>query len=258
VKATLMAETKESARTTIILAVVTLAIGVYALMFGLQTEFYFQGNYWARKAPFLREVPQPMPSTAASAAQEKNLSFYEMTFDAPWKGIAAQKSGDAHSEVDFNAGPIVIFFNPQGEKDVVSSIRNDNPQTYDKYRDVFGEEMFATNYDLYLAVYSASPAQLSPFIPRQRIERIGTLLEWKLAFGASGASAIYTLQTNGFRGLQFGDPSQDPMVMVRLFDSHNAQFRLLFTSKAGRGTFPQSDINCVLDSFQPVGHVHVH
>jgi hypothetical protein len=251
-----MAETKESARTTIILAVVTLAIGAYALVFGLQTEFYFQGNYWARKAPFLREVPQPLPSTAASPAQEKNLSFYEMTFDAPWKGVASQTKGDAHSEVDFKDGPIIIFFNPQGEKDIVSSVRNGDPQTYDKYRAVFGEELFPTNYDLYLAVYSASPAQLSAFVPRERIERIGTLLEWKLAFGASGASAIYTAQTNGFRVLQFGDPSQDAMVVARLFDSHNGQFRLLFASKAGRGTFPQSDINCVLDSFQPLAPAH--
>lgn len=251
-----MDEKKESARATIILALVTLAIGVYALADGLQTTFFFQARHWANNAPFLRETPQPIPSTTASPVQEKGLSFYDVSFAAPWKGILAQTKGDAHSEVDFKTGPIIIFFNPAGEKDILSSIRDGDPKIYDRYEAVFGSELFPTNYDLYLAVYSASPALLSPFISREQVERIGTLLEWKLAFGANGASAIYKVEANGLRGLQFGDPSKNPMIVLRLFDSHNAQYRLLFTSRAGTGTFPQSDINCVLDSLKPAPQVH--
>lgn len=251
-----MAEKKESASGTIILALITLAIGIYAITYGLQTTFYFQAHRWASSTPFLRETPQPLSSTAASPAQEKNLSFYGMNFSAPWKGIASQRPGDAHSEVDFKAGPVIIFFNPAGEKDILSSIRDGALQTYDKYEAVFGAGLFPTNYDLYEAVYNASPASLSPFMTRTQVERIGTLLEWKMAFGASGASAIYNVQTNGLRGLQFGDTSRDPMVMLRLFDSHNEQYRLLFTSKAGTGTFAQADVNCVLDSLQPMPGSH--
>ncbi len=246
-----MAEKKESARATVILALVALAIGIYALSYGLQTMFYFQARYWASQAPFLREVPQQLPSAAVSPAQGKGFSFYEMSFAAPWKGTATQTSGNAHSEVDFDAGPIIIFFNPQGEKDILSSVRDGDPDTYHRYQAVFGTNLFPTNYDLYMAVYSASPASLSPVMSREEVVRVGTLLEWKLAFAASGASAVYSVQTNGLRGFQFGDASRDPMVVVRLFDAHNAQFRLLFTSRAGPGTFPQSDINCVLDSLQP-------
>jgi len=251
-----MAEKKESARATIILAVITLAIGVYVIIYGLQTTFYFQAHHWASGTPFLKETPQPLTSTAASPAQEKNLSFYGVNFEAPWKGIASQKPGDAQSEVHFKSGPVIIFFNPEGEKDIISSIRDGPSQTYDKYAAVFGSGLFPTNYDLYEAVYSASPAALSPFMSRAEVERIGTLLEWKLAFGAGGASAIYNVQTNNLKGLQFGDTSRDPMVVLRLFDSHNAQYRLLFTSKAGTGTFAQSDVNCVLNSLQPLSGVH--
>ncbi len=251
-----MGEKKESALATIVLALVTLTIGVYALAYGLQTMFFFQAKHWASSAPFLREVPQPLPSTAASPVQEKSLSFYGVSFAAPWKGILAQSDGDAHSEVDFKAGPVIIFFNPAGEKDILSSIRDGDVKTYDRYEAVFGSDLFPTNYDLYLAVYSTSPASLSPFSSRAQVERIGTLLEWKLAFGASEASAIYKVQAEGLRGLQFGDPSKDAMIVMRLFDAHNAQYRLLFTSRAGTGTFPQSDINCVLDSLKLTPEVH--
>ncbi|MGH9731383.1 MAG: hypothetical protein ACRD4A_06755, partial [Candidatus Acidiferrales bacterium] len=112
-----MAEKKEYALATVILALVALAIGICALAFGLQTTFYFQAKYWASQAPLLKETPQELPSAQASPAQGKSFSFYEMSFSAPWKGIAAQKSGDARSEVMFDTGPIIIFFNPPSEKD---------------------------------------------------------------------------------------------------------------------------------------------
>jgi hypothetical protein len=251
-----MPEKKESALPTVILAIVTLAIGLSAVAYGLQTLFYFQARQWARGAPLLWETPQPMPSVAASQAQEKNLLFYGMVFDAPWKGIAAQKNGDARSEVSFSAGPVVIFFSPQGEKDILSTMQNGDLNTYHRYQDIFGANLLPSNYDLYLAVYSASPASVSPFMSRDQMLRVGTLLEWKLAFAANEASAIYTVQAGGMRGLQFGDPSRDAMIVERLFDTHNGQYRLLFTSKAGRGTFSQSDINCVIDSLQPEPHPH--
>lgn len=246
-----MADKTESARATIILALVTVAVGVYVLLFGLQTMFYFQAHRWASSSPFLNEVPQRLPSTTASPIQEKDLSFYNMSFAAPWKGIAAQKPGPLQSEVDFKDGPIIVFFDPGAERDILNGIRDGDVDTYHRYQAVFGADLFPTNFDLYESVYSASPARISPFMRQDGMERIGTLLGWKLAFAANGASAIYSVSTNGMRGLQFGDPSRDRMIVVRMFDSHNHQYRLLLTSKAGPGTFPQEDINCVLDSLKP-------
>ncbi|MGH9709980.1 MAG: hypothetical protein ACRD37_05505, partial [Candidatus Acidiferrales bacterium] len=109
-----------------------------------------------------------------------------------------------------------------------------------------------SNYALYLAVYGASPAGISPFMPRDQAVRVSTLLQWKLAFGSDGTNTIYTLQAGNNRGLQFGDPARDHVVVVRLFDSHEQQIRLLFTSKATQsGIISQNDINCVIDSIRP-------
>jgi len=246
------ARNSDSPRTTFILALLALAIGIYAIVFGLQTLFYFEARAWADGAPYLREVPQPLPSTVPAAAQEKQLSFYNMDFAAPWKGIASKKAGPLQSVIVFKAGPILVFFNPANEMDILANIRGGNPQIYHRDQDVLGGHLFPTNYDLYKAVYGASPASLSPFMSHDEVLRISTLLQWKLAFGTDGASAIYDVNLeNGMRGLQFGDPSRDRMIVVRLFDSTNHQYRLLFTSRQGPGTFPQTDINCVLGSLRP-------
>ncbi|HLW44198.1 MAG TPA: hypothetical protein VKS00_06890 [Candidatus Acidoferrales bacterium] len=246
-----MPEKKESARATVILALVALAVGCYVLLFGLQTLIYFEARHWAASSPFLRDVPQPLPSTVASPVQEKGLSFYGFQFGAPWKGIAKENSQNDRSEVDFKSGAVLLFFNPEGEKNIVDSIRTGNPQTYQQYQTIFGADFFPNNYELYHAVYGASPAGLSPFMPRDKAVRISTLLQWKLAFGAYNTKTIYTLQAGSNRGLQFGDPATDHMVVVRLFDPHEQQMRLLFASKSAQsGVISQADINCVVDSIQ--------
>lgn len=247
-----MAEKKESARATIILTVVTVAVAAYALLFGLQTLIYFEARHWATTTPSLNTVPQPLPSTVASAVQEKDLTFYGYQFAAPWKGIAKEDPQNDRSRIDFKSGAVVVFFNPEGEKNIVDSIRTGNPQTYRQYQTVFGTNLFANNYALYLAVYGASPAAISPFMSRDEAVRISTLLQWKLAFGNEATNTIYTLQTGDNRGLQFGDPARDHIVIVRLFDPHDQQVRLLFTSKSAQpSTFSQADINCVVDSIRP-------
>lgn len=246
-----VAHKEDSPRITIILAVVTLAIGLYAIAYGLQTTFYFQAHSWAGRNAFLRETPQPLPSTAASPIQTKNLSFYSVDFAAPWKGIASQKSQGAQFTVSFTSGPIIIFFDPQNQADPLENIRDGDPNLYSRYQQIFGHDLFPSTYDLYAAVYGASPALLSPVMPREKMDRISALLQWKLNFGSDGATTIYSVNAAGMRGLQLGDPSRDHIVTVRLFDSRNHQYRLLFTSTKGPGTFPQADINCVLDSIAP-------
>ncbi len=129
-----MPEKKESARATVILALVAVAVGCYVLLFGLQTLIYFEAHHWAASSPFLRDVPQPLPSTVASPIREKGLSFYGFQFGAPWKGIDKQNSQNDRSEIDFKSGAVLLFFNPEGEKNIVDSIRTGNPQTYQQYR----------------------------------------------------------------------------------------------------------------------------
>ncbi|MGH9710492.1 MAG: hypothetical protein ACRD37_08090, partial [Candidatus Acidiferrales bacterium] len=132
-----MSEKKESARATVILALITLVIGCYVLFFGLQTLIYFEARHWAAATPFLADIPHPLPSIVASPIQEKNLSFYGFQFAAPWKGIAKQDSQNDRSQVDFKSGAVLVFFNPEGEKNIVDSIRTGNPQTYRQYQTVF-------------------------------------------------------------------------------------------------------------------------
>jgi hypothetical protein len=248
-----MAEKTVSARTTIILALCTVAVGFYVVIFGLQTVIAFQARHWARRSPFLNAIPQPLPTSAAAEIQEKDLSIYGWEFGAPWKGKAKATPGDATSTIEFPSGEVIIFFNPDEETDLVSKIRGGDPQLYSSYESVFGTGFFPNNFELYAAIYGAAPTEISPFMERGRAVRINMLIIWKLRSGTDGANTIFSVQTSSLRGFQLGDPSLDRAVIVRLFDENDRQIKLLFASKSGQpGTFSQTDINCVLNSLQPV------
>jgi hypothetical protein len=248
-----MTEKRESARTTVILAIATVVIGFFVVLYGLQTLIYFEAHHWASQEPFLKEVPGPLPTTAAAPAGAKGLSFYGLQFDVPWKEITKRTDGPAMSQLDFKSGAVLLFFNPDSQEDTVGNIRSGNAATYRKYANIFGTNIFPTNYDMYAAVYSASPASVSPFMHRQDAVRVSTLLLWKLAFGVNGAATIYSIQSGDKQGFQFGDPSLRPAVLVRLFNSHAQQIEMIFASKSGQaGTIPQAEINCVIDSVRPV------
>lgn len=248
-----MPEKQDSARTTVILAVCTVVLGFYVVAYGLQTLICLETHRWALSSPYLKAVPQPLPTTIATAAQERNLEFYGTGFEAPWKGPAKKKGGDAQSKLDFPSGPIVIFFNPANEGDLVGKIRGGDPHVYSSYEGIFGTGFFPDNYSLYSAVYSAAPNELWPFTSRSKAIRTNTLLMWKLRFGTNGADTIYSVRSTNMRGFQLGDPSRDRTVMEQLFDNQGGQLRILFTSKSGQpGTIPQADINCVLYSLKPL------
>lgn len=252
-----MPEKSESARTTIILAVCTVVLGFYVLIFGLQTLVSIEAHRWALSSPFLKAVPQPLPTTIASEVQDRDLQFYGYTFAAPWKDGAKKEEGDARSEMDFPLGPIIIFFNPATEADIVGKIRGGDLDVLHSYEAIFGRGFFPDNYAMYAAVYGAAPNQVWPFTPRARAVRIDTLLIWKLRFSTYGRTTIYSIQTNNMRGFQFGDPSRDRFLLVHLFDDSGGQVRILFTSKSGQpGTIPQADLNCVIYSLRSAYSSH--
>jgi hypothetical protein len=249
-----MPDKNESARSTVILAACAVLIGFYVILFGLQTMVFIEAHRWASISPDLKVVPQSLPSSAVSPVKEKDISFYGYDFDAPWEGIEKKTDNGGQAEVVFRSGTIILFFNPGGEQDILSTIRGGDPKTFQRYQDIFGSDLFPSNDALYSAVYNVSPSDISPFMSRDKSIRLSTLLQWKLGFGTEGASTIYNVQSGDFHGFQFGDPSRDRMIVVRLFDSHDQQIRLLFTSKSGQaGTISQADINCVIASIRPSG-----
>jgi hypothetical protein len=242
---------KSGARSAIILLVIALLLAGYSVEFGLQTLAWAEARHWAGINPWLNDVPQPLPAPATPAGKGTQVKAYDFQFTAPW---AISKIAPSLNFVDvhFDPGQVITFFGPDTQLDTLRELRNSNPAEYQKFMTVFAEHPIESNYEIYQAVYSASPAQLSPFLRQREALRINSLLLWKLSFGTEGGAGIFSFDFGKNHGFQFGDPAKGPAAL-RVFDDRGHQFRFIFTTTAGSSAkITQDDIDRAVQTLEPV------
>ena len=251
-----------------LLAGAVLVVAAFSILFGLQTLVWLNTKHWASQNPWLLDtpkalpppsgpppVPEPLPtdkSGKGKVAKPAQLRAYDYEFTAPWPGNVKTNPGPTYVQFEFDSGQVIVFFDPESHLDTIREMKSGETVQYQQFQNVFGEQAPDTNYALYQTVYSASPAQISPFMHSQDAFRINVLLLWKLSFGFDAQPGIRSFELGKNRGFEFGDPNKGP-VALRIFDDREKQFRMIFTVASGSDrTFTQDDINLAVQSLQAV------
>lgn len=262
---------KSGAQSAIILAAIVLVVAVLAVMFGLQTLVWLNTKHWASIDPWLAEAPQALPASASSATADllplpsekkgkpgkpiapSQLKAYDYEFVAPWPGNVKMTPGLSFVQFQFDSGQVIVFFDPESQLDVIRQMKSGETTQYQQFQNVFGDRTPDTNYELYRTVFSASPAQVSPFMHSQDAFRTNVLLLWKLSFGFDAQPGIHSIAAGKNRGFEFGDVASGKPVALRIFGETDKQFRFIFTIVAGSpAEFTQDNINLLVQSLQPV------
>jgi hypothetical protein len=241
-----------SARNTIILMVVAIVVAAYCVAFGLQTLVWFEARHWAGANPWIKEVPQPLNSPPVQQGSTK-LKAFNYQFDVPWDAKQKIVSDLGRMEFHFDSGPVIIFYDPESQADMLRALTSENTAEYQQFQNAFVGQSFDSNYAIYQTVYSASPAAVSPVSSLRDAIRVNQLLLWKIAFGADAMPGLQSIQFGNNRGFEFGDPSTGQPVALRIFDGRDKQFRIVFVNAAGATTkFAQADIDSAVQSLEPV------
>lgn len=273
---------KVSSRSAVILAIVAVLVAAFAVMYGLQTLVWAKTKYWAQDNPWILTVPTALASpaaasetatpsaaeapggkgragkgsaAAAAATKIEPVKAYGLQFIPSWKGDAKIEPTATAMIFRFEAGQVVVLFDPQTSVDTLRELETVSSAQYLTVLNLFGPKPFDSNYELYKSVYGASPAQASAFQDRGESLRLGQLLLMKLSFGMEAPGDIFTFEFGNNRGLQFGDPAKGLPVAAHVFNERDEQFRLIITAVAGSSaTITQNDVDAVLTS---VGHVPI-
>jgi hypothetical protein len=242
---------KKGASFAIILAFAVILVAIFCVAYGLQTLAWIEAKQWASINPWLNNIPQPLPSAPAPGKGEQ-IKSYDYEFVTPW-GAGKITSSLTYSEIRFAPGQVVIFFDPDSQLDTMRALKSSNPLEYQRFQNVFVDHPIESNYALYQAVYGASPAQLSPFMPSRDAMRMNVLLLWKLSFGFDVGSDSYSFDFGRNKGFQFGDPVKGGPVAVRVFDDRARHHRFIFLVAAGKNAqVTQDDISSVVSSLKPI------
>jgi hypothetical protein len=254
-------ETEKSSSTAAIgLAVLAIVVAIFMVKFGLQTLTWVEGKMWAAQSPWLNFVPQPLPppAVASPAAKAAQLKAYDFEVNAPWAGNPKPTPTETSVGFHYASGQVLVFFDPEAQLDTLRSIQNSNPVEFQRFTNVFVDKPINSNFELYRAVYSSAPSQVSPFMDARDTMRMNVLLLWKLSFGFDLPSdtGLYSFDWSNIHGFQFGDPAKGVPVALRAFDDRGHQFRFLLTTTPGSNAkITQDDVDGILRTIQPVPFV---
>ncbi len=246
---------KTSAWPAIGLAAFAILVAIFSLKYGLQTLTWLEAKSLASSNAWVAEVPQPLAPTPAPTGKIDQIKLYNFQFNAPWPGKYKSVETLTHSTVRFDSGQVLVFCDPDTQKDTVGSLKKSDPLEYQKFAAVFAGAPVDSNFSLYQQVYGAAPSVISPLMNPGDAQREHTLLGWKLAFGPDldAGGAFRSFDWGTVKGFQFGDPAQGRPVAVRAFDDRDRQFRFIFLVSGGSSAaITQDQINSAVSSLKPV------
>lgn len=217
------------------LAAFAILVGIFVVKYGLGTLAWLEAKSLASSNTWAADVPQPLAQTPEPTGKIDQIRLYTYQFNAPWPGKYKAEEHVTHTVVRFDSGQVLVFYDPDTQKDTIGTLKTADPANYQKFAAVFSGAPIESNYSLYQQVYSAAPSQLSPFMNGSDAQREHTLLIWKLAFGADliPDGAFHSFDWGTVKGFQFGDPTNGRPVAVRAFDDRNRQFRYIFIVSGG-------------------------
>jgi hypothetical protein len=243
-------------RAFLIVIGVIFGILAYAYLWGTQTVLALTLRNQARKVAILNERPVPLVSSAANPAQGMKLVHAGFSFEVPWEDIDIPNSkfGRNVAIFRFRSGRTIDFFGPsENHEDLLSTLEKSTGVANGDLKQLFGEEATRTNYAFHRAMLEETADRVSPFESQREAVRSSMLLMVKAISSVGGETGLFEVQSSGWKGFQFDDPSRKPKsVTLEVYDTQDQHVEIIFFSgKSESAGVTQPDINRAFQSLRP-------
>jgi hypothetical protein len=231
------------------LGVTVLLCGLYAWFFGFQTMMMLQTRRIARHWPIVKQVPRPLSDTSVSLAPGARLAYFGYEFEIPWDDLDPGKTRLNPNRVTlgFRSGRYLMFSRMPPRYFVNTLL--DQFGKEESSRVLYGDAAMQSDYAMWRLILQTTPSSVTLFSPPKDIARNSMLILIK-GVAIPESSGLFTLQTQGFRGFQWGDPHQNSgHVVADLFaDDAGLEFVFLGKNKQNPEGVSQAEINRVLQT----------
>ncbi len=227
----------------------TFVIGITCL-FGLQMMSYWQMHKYAKKFAILDRTPRPLPTVAISSSPTTKLAGRGYSFQSPWTDFDVEKSKFPGScgVFAFRSHSAILFCAPEaGSEDLRATVKNLVGNSLEK---LVGSEAMKSDYAFRAALLATTTRNLTPWMSQRESIRTDTLLMFKATSSIGGNTGLFQVESNGWRGFQFDDPTKGPKnVTLELYDSQDRHVEIVFIPNRSTGIgLTQQEINRVVQS----------
>jgi len=242
-----------SSKLTVSAAILICCVAAFAVLYGPRLIAYHYLRQMYRDEPTLALTPQPLKDYGANPQEGMSFSQFGYAFDAPWKDVDTVRNFKSLTLISFKSGQTVVFYDPKQTIDPLKVIRETTAQNGKDLGVLFGRDVPTSNYQVLNTVLSTTPDDYSLLWLSNDLVRHSILLTIKHGELVNGVSRVYSIETEGLRGFQKGDPLHDEKAtIVDLFDKQDHHFELWFvTQKGASARITQADINRVIETIRP-------
>jgi hypothetical protein len=238
-------------RKLVIWANVFLVAGFCVWHFGVAALFVLETRYVGWKFPVVRKTPVELTDLSVSQAPGQRISYFGYEFDVPWEIDQEKTKQTGKMElVAFRSGNALLF-SKAAPKEFVRTFLSATKVNPDKVRNLWGEDVLASDYSLYRFILEATPPQVTLFTRREDAVRNSMLILFKgIMTPRGGESGIFRVRTDKFRGFQYGDPQARPKSLnVEIFaDDGGLSFAFAQRGEGPASAITQAEINRVIQT----------
>jgi len=239
-------------RLLISLGIMVVACVIYLWLFGTQTFFAIEAHNTARKLPFVKLTPVPLPDSSFSQASGTTLSYFGYEFEVPWTDIDAEKTkivGGNKVIIAFRSGNVLSVWSGQPHE-FMNYLLAQGKIDKDTFRKIYGDEALQSDYNFKRLILETTPDKITFFTDRKTAASQGVLLMVKaICVGGDPNSGIFTVQGKEFKGFQYGLPQNPPkQLSVELFPADGHLDLIFGQKKNGSMVISQADINRIVQT----------
>ncbi len=234
-------------RTLTILATIVILGAVYLYFFGFQTWMMWEAHKIGRRSPVVNLVPVALPDSSISLADGRKLSYLGYDFEIPWNDVDESKTTLTANRVVlvFHSGKALMLTTGRGHEFTDEVVGQLDAKTF---REAYGDSPMQSDYAMWQLIGSATPDRFTLRTPRKEAVGAMMLLVVK-AVAIPESSGFYSIETNGFKGFQWGNPQSHPSHIVADLFTDNAGLEFIFPAQKNHPLdVTQAEINRILQS----------
>jgi len=242
------------ARTVVCIGIVIVFAVAYSL--SLQTVSFYQMRKLTREHPDLRIMPKPLIDPSIYSGKVTTYSAFGYQFDLPWDDVKETTEKSMFHSVHFHRGITVTLLDPRADTAMPGAVVRDSPaRLKEQILRQFGVAGQTPNYQFVSNALYANPDEPFTFSRRRAYRNYMSLMFKSVELPSSDhvSKNIFVVNTQRYRGFQFGDPATSGVVKIKLFDQRDQQIEVLVGIKPSATTKPvQSEINRLVESLRPL------
>jgi len=226
-------------------------IGIYLWFLRVTTGYALEARSIGWRIQVVKKTPVLLTDLSVSSTGGTKFSFARYDFDLPWDDLDPSKTKivGKMQVIVFRSGKTMLVSHSH-PRDFVRVVLHSGFDR-DAFEAIYGPDPLHSDYAMYETVLRATPAQVTPFLPKSEAAGRLMMLNIKaIAVPSSPDTDVLAIRSPYLKGFQYGDPRKaPPRIVLDLFaDDGGLEFNISRPNNTSAPAITQPDLNRIIQT----------